>query len=156
MKAGDYLKLKRNEKKLSLRQMAYKTGLSHTYISDIEKSALTGTSETHEKIMESLSLTSDEKQFFYDLLIKSGSLPKYIEDKIYFLETENDFLKKELEQYKSQLNVENNSNNGHIIVGDGNKINNSYAGTELCKELNELSEKEKEKVLKFINDYIKN
>ena len=106
--------------------------------------------------MESLSLTSDEKQFFYDLLIKSGSLPKYIEDKIYFLETENDFLKKELEQYKSQLNVENNSNNGHIIVGDGNKINNSYAGTELCKELNELNEKEKEKVLKFINDYIKN
>ncbi|MGL5901622.1 MAG: hypothetical protein ACRCZO_02965 [Cetobacterium sp.] len=52
------------------------------------------------------------------------------------------------------MNVENNSNNGHIIVGDGSKINHSYAGTELCKEMNELSQKEK--VLKFINDYIKN
>lgn len=65
-------------------------------------------------------------------------------------------LRKELEECKNQLNIESNSNNGHIIVGDGNKINHSYAGTELCKEMNELSEKEKEKVLKFINDYIKN
>ncbi|WP_047396475.1 helix-turn-helix domain-containing protein [Cetobacterium sp. ZOR0034] len=155
MKAGDYLKLKRNEKKLSLRQMAYKTGLSHTYISDIEKGSLMGTTETHEKIMESLNLSSDEKQFFYNLLIKSGSLPKYIEDKIYFLETENELLRKELEECKNQLNIESNSNNGHIIVGDGNKINHSYAGTELCKEMNELSEIQKEKVLKFINEYIK-
>lgn len=156
MKAGDYLKLKRNEKKFSLRQMAYKTGLSHTYISDIEKGSLIGTSETHEKIMESLNLTSDEKQFFYNLLIKSGSLPKYIEDKIHFLEAENDLLKKELKECRNQLNIESNSNNDHIIVGDRNKINNSYAGTALCKELGELDEKQKEKVLKFINDYIKN
>lgn len=155
MKAGDYLKLKRNEKKLSLRQMAYKTGLSHTYISDIEKGSLMGTTETHEKIMGSLNLSFDEKQFFYNLLIKSGSLPKYIEDKIYFLETENELLRKELEECRNQLNIESNSNNGHIIVGDGNKINHSYAGTELCKEMNELSEIQKEKVLKFINEYIK-
>ena len=65
-------------------------------------------------------------------------------------------LEKELEECKKQLNVENNNNNGHIIVGDRNKINNSYAGTALCKELGELDEKQKEKVLKFINDYIKN
>ena len=155
MKAGEYLKLKRNEKGLSLRQMSYKTGLSHTYISDIEKGNLVGTSETHEKIMESLNFTYDENQMFYDLLIKSGLLPKYIVDKVSLLESENNILKKQLEECKKELSIENNSNNGHIIVGNKNTIKNSYAGTELGKELNELSEKEKEKVLKFINEYIK-
>ncbi|MGL5904348.1 MAG: helix-turn-helix domain-containing protein, partial [Cetobacterium sp.] len=42
MKAGEFLKKIRLEKKLSLRQMSYKTNLSHTFISEIEKGKLNG------------------------------------------------------------------------------------------------------------------
>lgn len=155
MKAGEFLKKIRLEKNLSLRQMSYKTNLSHTFISEIEKGKLNGTLSSQEKILNALELTTEEKQTFYKLS-ELEKLPPNIRMDIIEMESEIQRLKKELEECKSQLNVENNSNNGHIIVGDGNKINHSYAGTELCKELNELSEKEKEKVLKFINDYIKN
>ncbi len=155
MKAGEFLKKIRLEKKLSLRQMSYKTNLSHTFISEIEKGKLNGTLSSQEKILNALELTTEEKQKFYKLS-ELEKLPSNIRMDIIEMENEIQRLKKELEECKNQLNVENNSNNGHIIVGDGNKINHSYAGTELCKELNELSEKEKEKVLKFINDYIKN
>ncbi|MHA5066641.1 helix-turn-helix domain-containing protein [Cetobacterium somerae] len=65
MKTGNYLKLKRIEKKLSLRQMSYKTGLSHTYISDIEKRKVRGTLITQEKILNALQLNSEEKKIFY-------------------------------------------------------------------------------------------
>lgn len=156
MRIGEYIKLKRSERKLSLRQVAYKTGLSHTYIADIEKGNLIGTNETHEKIMTGLNFNEKEKNHFYDLLFEDEALPKHINEKIKRLEFENEKLKEELKKCKKQMSAENRSNSGHIIVGDGNKINTSYIGNELFRELSELNEKEKEKVLKFINDYIKN
>ncbi|MCJ8342648.1 MAG: helix-turn-helix domain-containing protein [Cetobacterium sp.] len=149
MKLGEYIKSKRLSRKLSLRQMSYKTGLSHTYISDIEKGNLTGTDETQRKIIEALNLDEKEIEIFYTLMIEQSQVPLYLKEKIEKLE-------KELEECRHQLNIQNNNNNGHIIVGSGNNIkHSSYTGTELCKELNELDEKQKEKVLKFINEYIK-
>ena len=155
MKAGEFLKKIRLEKNLSLRQMSYKTNLSHTFISEIEKGKLNGALSSHEKILNALELAAEEKAKFYKLS-ELEKLPQNIRMNIIEMENKIKKLEKELEQCKNQLNVENNSNNGHIIVGDRNKINNSYAGTALCKELGELDEKQKEKVLKFINDYIKN
>lgn len=59
---GKFLKQKRIEKNLSLRQMSYKTGFSHSYISDIEKE-VSSKKETIEKIIEVLELTSEERAF---------------------------------------------------------------------------------------------
>ncbi len=154
MKAGDYLKLKRKERKLSLRQLSYKTNLSHTFISEIEKGKLNGTLSSQEKILNALELTTEEKQKFYKLS-ELEKLPPNIRTEIIEMENKIQRLKKELEECRNQRNIESNNNNGHIIVGDGNKINHSYTGTELSKEMSELSEKQKEKVLKFINEYIK-
>lgn len=154
MKSGDFLKKIRTRKKLSLRQMAYKTELSHTFISEIEKGKLKGTLDTQEKILNALEVSKEEKEMFYKLS-KYESLPLDIRNDIEDMEKEINRLKNELESCREELNIYNNSNNGHIIVGNRNNIKNSYAGTELCKELSGLDEKQKAKVLKFINDYIK-
>lgn len=150
MKYNEFLKNKRIELGYSTRKLGAKIGVSGSYISLVEN-AKTTTPPTEEmliKMVEGLRLTPDEEEMLHDLIDKE-ILPQRIKNKIKKLE-------KELEECKNQLSVENNNNNGHIIVGDRNKINNSYAGTALCKELGELDEKQKEKVLKFINDYIKN
>ena len=150
MEYGEFLKIKREELGLSTRALGKKANVSGSYISMIENNKLNNppSDDVLEELSKALKLTNTEIEILYKL-IDEKILPQRVKDKIKKLE-------KELNDCKNQLNVENNSNNGHIIVGDGNKINHSYAGTELCKELNELSEKEKEKVLKFINDYIKN
>lgn len=150
MEYGEFLKIKREELGLSTRALGKKANVSGSYISMIENNKLNNppSDDVLEELSKALKLTNTEIEILHKL-IDEKILPQRVKDKIKKLE-------KELNDCKNQLNVENNSNNGHIIVGDGNKINHSYAGTELCKELNELSEKEKEKVLKFINDYIKN
>lgn len=140
MKPGEYLKLKRNEKKLSLRQLALKTGLSHTYISDIEKGNLIGTNETHEKIIESLNFNEVERNHYYTLLFDNENLPKYINDKLKFLEIENKELKKKLKDCENKLK---------------SKDEQSGFDREIYKSILNLTEKQKEKILKFIDEYIK-
>lgn len=149
MEYGEFLKIKREELGLSTRALGKKANVSGSYISMIENNKLNNppSDDVLEELSKALKLTNIEIEILYKL-IDEKILPQRVKNKIKKLE-------KELNDCKNQLNVENNSNNGHIIVGDGNKINNSYAGTELCKELNELNEKQKEKVLKFINEYIK-
>lgn len=149
MEYGEFLKIKREELGLSTRALGKKANVSGSYISMIENNKLNNppSDDVLEELFKALKLTNTEIEILYKL-IDEKILPQRVKNKIKKLE-------KELNDCKNQLNVENNSNNGHIIVGDGNKINNSYAGTELCKELNELNEKQKEKVLKFINEYIK-
>lgn len=149
MEYGEFLKIKREELGLSTRALGKKANVSGSYISMIENNKLNNppSDDVLEELSKALKLTNTEIEILYKL-IDEKILPQRVKDKIKKLE-------KELNDCKNQLNVENNSNNGHIIVGDGNKINHSYAGTELCKELNELNEKQKEKVLKFINEYIK-
>lgn len=139
MKAGEYIKLKRKEKNLSLRQVAYKTGLSHTYISDIEKGNLIGTNETHEKIISGLNFSEDEKNFFYNLMMQDNTLPKYIIEEI-------EKLKKENEKLKEQIIVKNNNNNGDIIIGN----NISKAIASIDEELKGLNDAE----IQLVKNYI--
>ena len=149
MKFFEFLKLKRIELGYSTRQLGGKVLLSGSYISLVEngKTSTPPTEETLEKLVISLKLTELEKEKLYKM-VDDQVLPQRLKTKITNLENE-------LKNSKKQLNIQNNTNNGHIVVGNKNTIKNSYAGTELGKELNELSEKEKEKVLKFINEYIK-
>lgn len=135
MKAGEYIKIKRKEKNMSLRQVAYKTGLSHTYISDIEKGNLIGTNETHEKIISGLNFTSEEKKAFYNLLIEDRALPKYIIEKMNSMEKEIKSLKDENEKLKAQIIIKNNSNAGDIMVDSVKTICTSF--DEELKGLND-------------------
>ncbi|WP_319201304.1 XRE family transcriptional regulator [uncultured Ilyobacter sp.] len=64
MNFGEFLKNKRIEKGYSLRQLSYKIGLSHSYISEIEKGIFTKR-ETVEKIMDALELKKSEKEYIY-------------------------------------------------------------------------------------------
>ena len=126
MKAGEYIKIKRKEKNMSLRQVAYKTGLSHTYISDIEKGNLIGTNETHEKIISGLNFTNEEKKAFYNLLIEDRALPKYIIEKLDTMEKEIKALKNENKKLKEQVIIKNNNNIGDIMVGSTKNICTSF------------------------------
>ena len=135
MKIGEFLKEKRLEKNLSLRQVAYKTGLSHTYISDIEKGNLLGTNETQEKIMIALNFTEEEKNFFYSLLIEDDSIPNFITEKMNKFEIEIEKLKKENKKLKEQIIIKNNNNIGDIMVGSTKNICTSF--DEEIKGLND-------------------
>ena len=147
MTSGSFLRQLRKNKNFSLRQLSIKSGVSHTQIADVEKGINYGTKEKLDKILLGLSLKEEEINQFYEMQDYEKS-PESIKKKLSTFQIK-------LDECEYQLNIQNNSNNGHIIVGNKNTIKNSYAGTELGKELNELSEKEKEKVLKFINEYIK-
>lgn len=147
MEYGEFLKTKREKLGLSTRGLGKKANISGSYISMIENNKLNNppSDDVLEELSRALKLTNIEKEILYKL-IDDKILPQRIKNKIKKLE-------KELEQYKNQLSVENNS---HIRVGERIKINNSYVDSELYKEIKDLDEKQKEKVLKFINDYIKN
>lgn len=60
MTVGEILKKRRLEKKLSLRQLSYKIGFSHTNIADIEK-GIVKKIDSIKKIMEALDFTEKEK-----------------------------------------------------------------------------------------------
>lgn len=98
-----------------------------------------------EKLCKVLKLSETEIDYLYKL-VDEKTLPKRVQIKIKELDNEIEQLKIELKKCNNQLNIKNNNNNGHIIVGSGNNIKySSYAGTELCKELNELDDKQREK-----------
>lgn len=147
MKNGEFLKEKRLEKKLSLRQLAYKTGLSHTYISDIEKGNLIGTTETHEKIMSALNFTNNERETFYNLLLEDETLPKYVYEKLKNSQDEIEMLKTENIKLKQQITVSNNNNVGNISVGN---VSISTSGDNSNISLEGLSLEQIEEVRKYI------
>lgn len=153
-KLGQYIKRIREEKGLGLNQLAIKIEIVSSLLSKLENGLTQKISPfLLKKISEGLKIDYKELYKIIGYLDEEdfidGKLKKEYENKIKELE-------EKLKEYEIQTTIENNSNNGHIIVGNGNNIKSSYAGTKLSKELDELSEKDKEKVLKFINDYIKN
>lgn len=150
MKNGEFLKEKRLERNLSLRQLAYKTGLSHSYISDIEKGKLMGTTETHEKIMTALNFSASEKEKFYNLLLEDETLPKYIYDKLKKAQSEIEVLKTENIKLKQQINITNNNNIGSINVGNTSFSTNNNSNVSL----EGLSAEQIEEVKRYI-DFLK-
>ncbi|MGL5049655.1 helix-turn-helix domain-containing protein [Cetobacterium sp.] len=146
---GNYINQLREERGIGFNQLALMSNLNVRTLNDILNAKIKKINPFHLKRIAKV-LKIDYKELY--------RIVGYLDNGDLFdinATEEIKKLRKELEECKNQLNIESNSNNGHIIVGDGNKINHSYAGTELCKEMNELSEIQKEKVLKFINEYIK-
>ncbi|MGL6115632.1 MAG: helix-turn-helix domain-containing protein [Cetobacterium sp.] len=138
MKYYDFLKQKRIELGYSTRQLGGKISLSGSYISLVEngKTSTPPTEETLGKLVIALKLTKIEINMLYNL-IDEEILPERVKNKIKQLE-------KQLLEQKKEVNIL-----------DDNCKNNSCEQTELEKEIYNLNEKQKEKVLKFINEYIK-
>lgn len=129
---GEYLKKKRKEKNLSLRQLAYKVNLSHTNISDIEKGNVKK-EESILKIIAALNLKDNEKLEALKLLVDEN--------------TPQD-LKEEVLEMKKGLIIQNNNNNGDILVGSNKKIYVNSIKDEI--NLDGLNDKEIELVKNYI------
>jgi len=86
---GEFLSQKRDEKDITLREMARKLGVSAPFLSDVEKNRRAPlTAERLEQVTAILALTEQEKAQMYDLAGKQrGSvppdLPEYILDHDY-------------------------------------------------------------------------
>ncbi len=130
MTIGEYLKEKRNEKGLSLRQLAYKIKLSHTSISDIEKGVIKKESSIL-KIISALNLTNPEKEKALQLLVEELT-PADLQDDVL--------------DYKKALIVQNNSNAGDILIGSTKKIS-----TSIDEDLKGLNEDEIQLVKNYIS-----
>ncbi len=67
MKLGEKLRELRKEKKLSLRKLSEITGISHTYIADIEKGVLSGRHDTLDKLIDALEESEEKRKKLYRL-----------------------------------------------------------------------------------------
>lgn len=148
-KLGKYLKNAREINNFGLNQLAIKVDVVSSLLSRLENGKVLKINPfLLKKISEGLRIDYKELYKIVGYLDDNDFNENLYIEKIKILENE-------LRECKERLNIQNNSNNGHIIVGSSNNIKNSYAGTELCNELRELDERQREKVLKFINEYIK-
>lgn len=75
MKFGEYLKQKRMEKGITLRNFADLVGIAPSYMSDIEKSKRNApTEDILNKMIEALDLNDDERNNMLDLAATSKDL----------------------------------------------------------------------------------
>ena len=130
MTIGEFLRKKREEKDISLRQLSYKIKLSHTNIADIEKGTVKKESSIL-KIIAGLGLSDKEKMTALELMVNSNT-PKDLQDDVLDL--------------KKALIIQNNSNTGDIMVGSTKKI---Y--TSIDEDLKGLSEDEIQLVKNYIS-----
>lgn len=81
---GEFLAAKREERDLTLREMARKMGVSAPFLSDVEKNRSAPlTKERLDKVAEILNLDADEKVTMFDLVGRQRNtvapdLPEYI------------------------------------------------------------------------------
>ena len=87
---GQFLSEKRLEKKVSIRRLALKLGISASFLSDVEKDRKTPfNNERIELVSRILNLTEEEKTIMLDLAGQSKKsviapdLPEYINDRDY-------------------------------------------------------------------------
>lgn len=137
MTSGGLLRQIRKEQNLSLRALSMLTGVSHTQISDLENGINFGTIEKIEKILSALHFDDEKKQEFYAMRDLERT-PKSIK-----LEIEK--LKKEIEKLKNNCIIQNNSNNGDIMVGSTKKKYTSFD-----EDLKGLDESEIQQVKTYI------
>ena len=129
MTIGEYLKQKRKERNLSLRQLAYKINLSHTNIADVEKGVIKKESSIL-RILGALNLTPEENEVALKLLVQE-TIPQNLQEEVFNL--------------KKALIIQNNNNNGDILVGSTKNIYNS-----LDEDLIGLNEDE----IQLVKNYI--
>lgn len=132
MTIGEFLKEKRKEKGLSLRQLAYKIKLSHTNIADIEKGAIKKESSIL-RILSGLNLTPEENEKALKLLV-NDTIPEELQEEVLAL--------------KKTLIIQNNHNNGDVVIGKNEKHYYNSTNDEL--DLSGLDEKDIEDVKKYI------
>ncbi len=86
---GQYLTVKREEREITLREMARKLGVSAPFLSDVEKNRTAPlTKDRLKKVSEVLCLTTEEKNTMYDLAGRQRNtvapdLPGYIMERDY-------------------------------------------------------------------------
>lgn len=136
MTIGEFLKEKRKEKRLSLRQLAYKIKLSHTNIADIEKGTIKKESSIL-RILGGLNLTPEENEEALALLVK---------------DTTPENLQEDVLNLKKALIIQNNHNNGDVVIGKNEKHYYNSTNDEL--DLSGLDERDIEDVKKYI-DFLK-
>ena len=66
-KFGSYMRMKREEKKITLRTFAKEIGITAAYLSDIEKGNRAAPKSKLAEICDRLVLTTEERAQFYDL-----------------------------------------------------------------------------------------
>lgn len=135
MNFGEYIKLKRMEKGISLRQLASKIGISPSYMSDIEKGRrYAPDKEKLEQIQKVLFVTEEEIQKLYDLAGLSRNevpqdLPEYIinndEIKVLLRRTKES----KVDDLLDNINYLMNNNKANEIVNALRKAN--YTENEL-------------------------
>lgn len=137
MSFGKFLKEKRMEKGLSLRQMSYKTGFSHSYISDIEKEVSTKI-DTIEKIIEVLELTEDEREYVLKE-VEYARTPKNVLEELKALKKihkgNSEVLCVGSEMVEIPVYGDISAGNGHIMYGD---VVDTYLVSPDTKNIEEL------------------
>ena len=93
MNVGSYIKEKRIQLGISLRQLSYKIGMSHTNIDYFEK-GLIKKKNTLVKIIDGLGLSDEERNKAFELLGDDEISPK-VKNQISELKEENNVLKQE-------------------------------------------------------------
>lgn len=85
---GEFLTAKRDERDITLRELARQLEVSPTFISDVERNRSTPKAERLERLAEVLHLDGAEKAVMYDLVGKqrdsvAPDLPDYIKGRDY-------------------------------------------------------------------------
>lgn len=135
MTIGEFLKQKREERKLSLRQLAYKVNMSHTNISDVEKGNIRK-EESIFRILAALNLSEQEKNEAIQLLREN--IPEDLREGV------TDIEKKWI--YSFIGNIEHNYGNV------AKNIENHYGSTQkdLLSDLTEEEKKDVERYIEFL------
>lgn len=128
MKYYNFIRDKRNTLGYSTRELGEKVGVSGSYISMIENDKISNppSEEVLRKLCIELKFTDEEIKKFYELL-DIDLLPERVINQI-------KELKKEISNHKKKI---------------------SPLEYELHKEFEDLNDEQKEKVLKFIREFIK-
>lgn len=107
---GAFLKEKRQEKNISLRELSDRAGIAHSYIGKIENgSKLPPSDEVLLKLAKALNLDSDSVESFFDLAAKCKALN---DDKNYYIPAD-------ISKYLS------NENNAKAFIRKASKLGNS-------------------------------
>lgn len=86
---GEFLTAKREERKITMREMARQLGISAPFLSDVEKNRTAPlTAERLERVAGILNLSSEEKAYMYNMVGKqrdsvAPDLPEYIKGRDY-------------------------------------------------------------------------
>lgn len=146
MTSGEFLKELRKKQGLSLRALSLLSKVSHTQISDLEKSVNFGTMEKLERILFALQATQEEIEKYY-YLRDCDKAPQSIIFEVENLKKELQSLKNENIKLKQQITVQNNNNVGNISVGN---VSISTSGDNSNISLEGLSLEQIEEVRKYI------